>query len=348
MRPAAAATAAGAAVGRRDAAAFARAGQERWRRLEVLLDRGEDVTARELGASGVRELLGLYRQACADLSQARTLVGGARLVDRLNTLTGRGYRFVYRARGGVRLRPALRGYFETGLPLAFRRQGRAVAAAAFAFMAGAAIGFLCVLAQPDDAPRLIPSLFHTESPRERVEKIESSPERIGSLEEATAFGSNLYVHNIRVSFLAFALGAATLVGGLWLLFYNGVVLGAVAATYVLDGVHVFFLAWVGPHGALELPAIVFSGAAGLRLGQALILPGNRSTRAALREAMPDVARMLVGVMAILVVAGLVEGSFSQFTARSFPHGVKIAVAAVELGLLVAYLFLRPLPARGDL
>jgi uncharacterized membrane protein SpoIIM required for sporulation len=212
---------------------------------------------------------------------------------------------------------------------------------------GGVVGFLSVLARPDDAPRLIPAMFHTESPRERVEKIESAPERIASLADAAGFGSNLYVHNIRVSFLTFALGAATLVGGLWLLFYNGVVFGAVAATYLLDGVHVFFLAWVGPHGALELPAIVFSGAAGLRLGQALILPGDLSTRAALRAAMPDVARMIVGVMVILVVAGLVEGSFSQFTARSFPYGVKIAVAAAELGLLFAYLFLRPLPAGEE-
>jgi uncharacterized membrane protein SpoIIM required for sporulation len=335
------------ASARGSAAAFGRAGLERWRQLERLLDRAESATARELGASGVRELLALYRQACADLSQARTLVGGASLVDRLNTLTGRGYRFVYRARRGARLRPALREYFETGLPHAFRRQGRAVAAATLAFTLGAVTGFLCVLARPDDAPRLIPDMFHTESPRDRVEKIESSPERVASLEDAASFGSSLYVHNIRVSFLAFALGAATLVGGLWLIFYNGVVLGAVAATYALDGVHVFFLAWVGPHGALELPAIVFSGAAGLRLGQALLLPGDRTTRAALREAMPDVARMLCGVMAILVVAGLIEGSFSQFTARSFPYSLKIAVAAVELALLVGYLFLRPMPAAAE-
>ena len=347
MKPGPLAASATRSAARGNAAAFGRAGQERWRQLERLLDRGEDATARELGASGVRDLLALYRQACADLSQARTLVGGASLVDRLNALTGRGYRFVYRARGGARLRPALRAFFETSLPRAFRRQGRAVAAAALAFTVGAVTGFLCVLARPDDAPRLIPAIFHTESPRERVEKIESSPERIASLEDAAGFGSNLYVHNIRVSFLAFALGAATLVGGLWLLFYNGVVLGALAATYALDGVHVFFMAWVGPHGALEIPAIVFSGAAGLRLGQALILPGDRSARAALRDAMPDVARMLLGVLVILVVAGLVEGSFSQFTARSFPHGLKIAVAVVELGLLVAYLFLRPLPASAD-
>ena len=64
----------GTAAGRGTTTAFARDGQERWRQLERLLDRAENVTARELGAAGVRELLALYRQACADLSQARTLV----------------------------------------------------------------------------------------------------------------------------------------------------------------------------------------------------------------------------------------------------------------------------------
>jgi uncharacterized membrane protein SpoIIM required for sporulation len=335
------------AAGRANAAAFAREGQPRWRRLEELLDRAENATARGFGAEGVRELLALYRQACTDLTEARTLVGSAALVDRLNALTGRGYRFVYRARRHTELRPAIRRFLDRGLPAAFRRQARPVAWAALAFGLGVAFGFLCALARPEDVPRLVPAIFHTESPRERVEKIESSPERIASLEDAATFGSDLYVHNIRVSFLAFTLAAATVVGGLWLLFYNGVVLGAIAAQYLLDGVHVFFLAWVGPHGALEIPAIVFAGAAGLALGRALLFPGDRTARAALREVTPDVARMLVGVMAILVVAGLVEGSFSQFTARTVPHGVKIAVATLELALLAAYLFVRPLPPGED-
>jgi uncharacterized membrane protein SpoIIM required for sporulation len=72
------------------------------------------------------------------------------------------------------------------------------------------------------------------------------------------------------------------------------VLGAVAGLYLLDGVQLFFLAWVGPHGALELPAIVFAGAAGLVAGHALWLPGRLSRGAALRRALPSLWAMLLG------------------------------------------------------
>ena len=73
------------------------------------------------------------------------------------------------------------------------------------------------------------------------------------------------------------------------------ILGAVAAQYVMDGVSTFFFAWVGPHGALELPAIVFSGAAGIRAGRALLLPGNLSVATSLRQAFPDLRRTSSGV-----------------------------------------------------
>ena len=163
-------------------------------------------------------------------------------------------------------------------------------------------------------------------------------ERIDTLEKAAQFGAFLYSHNIQVSFLAFSLGALTLVGGVLILFYNGVILGALAALYVLDGVHVFFLAWVGPHGALELPAIVFGGAAGLCAGRALLLPGLLSSAAALREAFPSVWRMMLTTAVVLVVAGIIEGSFSQFTAKTFPYPFKIGVAVVLFVSLFAYLF----------
>src|SRR4029077_13293543 len=157
----------------------------------------------------------------------------------------------------------------------------------------------------------------------------------------------LYTHNIRVSFFAFSLAALSLAGGVWILFYNGIILGAVAATYLMDGVTTFFVAWVGPHGALELPAIVFSGAAGILAGRALLLPGSLWVASSLRKAFPDLRRMLLGTAAILVLAGLIEGSFSQFTQKSFPYGVKIGVAISLFVLLLSYLFLARRSSRGE-
>jgi uncharacterized membrane protein SpoIIM required for sporulation len=325
---------------------FIRLRRQRWARLEALIDRAEGGAA--LGTDGLQELLGLYRQACSDLNEARSYTANPELLGRLNDLTGRGYRFVYRGAASSRLQGAVRRFLSHDVPATFRREKAFVLAAAVAMAAGVAVGLAAVAVDRSNGHLVIPDEFFTESPRERVEKIESGKERIESVEEALAFGASLYTHNIQVSFLAFALGALTVAGGLWLLFYNGVVLGAVAGMYFLDGVTTFFLAWVGPHGALELPAIVFGGAAGLRAGRALIAPGVRSQAAALRAAFPSVWRMMLATALVLVLAGLVEGSFSQFTARTFPYALKIAVAVLLLAALMSWLFLRRLreePAR---
>ena len=171
-------------------------------------------------------------------------------------------------------------------------------------------------------------------------KIESNKERIESADEALAFGAQLYTHNIQVTFLAFSLGALTIVGGLWMLFYNGVILGAVGTMYVLDGVTAFFFAWVGPHGALELPSIVFGGAAGVIAGRALLMPGNLSRRASLQRVLPSIWRIMAGTALALVFAGLIEGGFSQFSSRSFAYPLKISVAAILFAGLMLYLFAR--------
>ncbi|MCP4660582.1 MAG: stage II sporulation protein M [bacterium] len=310
----------------------------RWRRFEKLLGIAEESPAWELGIERVEELLALYRQTCSDLNRARSLTANAALLDELNQLAGRGYRFVYR--GGARRgwRRAVRGFFAVELPAAFRRARRWVAAAAAALLLGALFGFGAVLVHPPAAEDLIPGRFLTESPRQRVTAIEEGEERVGTLEEALLFGTSLYVHNIQVAFVAFSLGALTVLGAYWILFLNGTILGAVAAVYLLDGVEVFFLAWVGPHGALEIPAIVFAGAAGLYAGHALYLPGDLSRGASLRRAWPELWRLLAGTVLTLVVAGLVEGSFSQLSAKSIPYGLKIGVAVVLGGALLGYLF----------
>ncbi len=319
---------------------FIRERRPRWNRLEKLLETAENSPEWELGHERIGELVRLYRQASSDLNHARSFTADPRILDRLNQLTGRSYRFVYRGTRRVTTREALRRFVTTDVPATFARERKYVAAAGVSFVLGIVLGLFAVFVDPGNAGDLIPVQFFTESPSSRVERVESGEERIDSVEKAAEFGAFLFAHNIQVSFLAFSLGALTIAGGVWILFYNGVILGAIAASYWLDGVHVFFFAWVGPHGALELPAIVFAGAAGLRAGRALLLPGDLSRAASIRRAFPSVWRMMLATAGILVAAGLIEGSFSQFSARAIPHGVKIAVAAALFVLLMAYLFLR--------
>jgi uncharacterized membrane protein SpoIIM required for sporulation len=310
-----------------------------WEQFDAALTRAENAPE-ALSHDDVQQLVQLYRRTCSDLNLARSYTANPEILGRLNALAGRAYRFVYRAGHERPLWPAFRALVASEIPSVFRRQRLIIAIAAAAFLLGTLAGVAAIAVDPANGPRLIPAEFFTERPRDRVAKLEKNEERIDTVEKATTFGASLYTHNIQVTFLAFSLGALTIVGGLWLLFYNGVILGAVATMYALDGVPLFFFAWVGPHGALELPSIIFGGAAGLIAGRALLMPGNLSRGASLRRVLPSVWRIMIGTAMTLVFAGLIEGSFSQFTQNTFPYWLKIAVAIVLFAALMLYLFAR--------
>jgi uncharacterized membrane protein SpoIIM required for sporulation len=308
-----------------------------WKQLDALLGRAEET---KMTREELHELVSLYRRTCSDLNRARSFTASPEVLGYLNQLTGRAYRFIYQAAHETPVVKAFTTLVTREIPAAFRRERLAIAMAAAAMILGTLFGALAVIVDPANGQRLVPSMFFTESPRERVAKIESGKERIDSLDKALVFGASLYTHNIQVAFLAFSLGALTVAGGLMLLFYNGVILGAVATSYIVDGVPLFFFAWVGPHGALELPAIVFAGAAGLVAGRALLMPGSLSRAASVRRVLPSVWRIMIGTALTLVLAGLIEGSFSQFSARTFPYEAKITAAVLLFLALTTYLFLR--------
>ena len=308
-----------------------------WDALDALLTRADEV---DLSRVEMQELVELYRRTCSDLNRARSQTANPEILGHLNQLTGRAYRFIYRAGHETQAGPAFVRLLTREIPAAFRRERLSIAVAAAAFLLGTLFGSIAILVDPANGERLVPAMFFTESPKERVEKIERGEERVSNVEDALLFGASLYTHNIRVSFLAFALGAMTIVLGIVILFYNGVILGAVGTLYVLDDVSVFFFAWVGPHGALELPAIIFGGAAGLIVGRALLMPGNLSRGASLRRVLPSVWRIIIGAALTLICAGLIEGSFSQFSSKTIPYALKIAVAVLLFLGLTTYLFLR--------
>ena len=321
--------------------------QQRWSQLESLLGRLAS-DPRGGGRARVVELMRLYRLASSDLNQARAITANPELLARLNQLVGRAYRIIYQAppaSAGAGVWATAGAFLMRMGPAAFQRQRRWVAIAGALLLAGVLIGAVAVLVNPANGEAVIPRDFFTQSPAERVEHVEMSKERIDTAQKAAAFGAMLYTHNIQVAFLVFsALGALTVVGAGALLFYNGMLLGAIAMLYYLDGVGTFFIAWVGPHGSLGA-AVDHLRRRGGHAPRAGAPPAGRA--GARRGPAPRGARRLhrmLGVAAItLVMAGLIEGSFSQFSSKSIPYALKIAVAAALFSALCAWLFL---PRRG--
>jgi uncharacterized membrane protein SpoIIM required for sporulation len=100
------------------------------------------------------------------------------------------------------------------------------------------------------------------------------------------------------------------------------------------------LAWLMPHGVIEIPAILIAGQTGLVLANALIGWGKRERLAQrLRLIAPDLVTMIFGVGIMLVWAGLVEAFLSQYHEPVIPYVAKIAFGCIELTLLALFLAL---------
>jgi uncharacterized membrane protein SpoIIM required for sporulation len=152
------------------------------------------------------------------------------------------------------------------------------------------------------------------------------------------FAGSLMVNNIRVSITTLALGMTYGIGTMISLFYNGVILGLVAADYVRAGQTIFLLGWLLPHGAIEIPSILFAGQAGLLLGSALIGWGDRAPlRTRLRQIAPDLVTITGGIAVFLVWAGIVESFLSQYHYPVLPYWAKITFGVLELAALVWFL-----------
>ena len=314
----------------------------RWDRLAVLLDRLDAAATRgrePLAAEEVDELFRLYRLASSDLNHAQTHTGRAAVLAPLETLVARAHG---RLTQPARARP-FRWWWRTmrhGFPAACRRQWAMLALSAALLLGGAAFGAVATAIEPDFNRIFLPAEHLTQTPAERVAELES-PDGAHDIDASghATFSAFLAANNIKVSVLALALGLTFGLGTAVVLFFNGALLGCIALGYVTGGVGVFFVAWVGPHGSIELPCIVFAAAAGLLIGRAQWRGGGVWER--LRGDHADLLALITGAASLLVVAAVIEGGFSQVNEPTLPYEVKIAVAGLLFVLLLAYLFVMP-------
>jgi len=148
--------------------------------------------------------------------------------------------------------------------------------------------------------------------------------------------STIMTNNLSVSLAAFAGGIVGGIGTVYMMIFNGVLIGVVAVACDRAGLGLSLWSFIAPHGALELPAIFIAGGAGLLVAKGMLSPGFLTRRESLTEAAALGIRLLLGVIPMLVVAGIIEGFVSP---SDIPLTMKFALGATMLILLGGYLFL---------
>jgi uncharacterized membrane protein SpoIIM required for sporulation len=310
--------------------------QPAWNQLDVMLQRLESEPYTRLSLTELQRFHELYERASADLAKLTTFSAEPKTRRYLENLVSRAYSEIHETRQKQRRIFPLKWFFQT-LPQTFRKNIRAFYFALALTIAGCAFGGLATTFDPESRHVTMPFGHDQRRPSERVREEETRTVDPLAGERAT-FSAFLMTHNIQVSILTFALGMTWGIGTTFMLFYNGVSLGAISTDYIADGQWKFLLGWLMPHGVIEIPAILIAGQAGLSLALGLIGWGNHvglTTR--LREVSRDVVTLSFGFALLLVWAGFVESFLSQYHEPVIPYAAKIAFGAIELTLLVLFL-----------
>jgi uncharacterized membrane protein SpoIIM required for sporulation len=299
-----------------NAEAFIAERRPRWVELEGGLERVNRGRVTAFSAADIERLALLYRRTVSDLALARREFPDEPISEYLNGLCGRAHVLLHR--GSTRRTQTVWRFFLTGVPRTFRANLRYVAASLAVLVIGAIAGWLAYVLRPELRAVLVPqSAFDMMA---RGEHVDISP-GVDSL--------GILANNIKVALVMFILGAALGLPTAFYLFLTGWMLGTLGASVHAGGYDLSFWSLIAAHGVLELSIIVISGAAGFRLGDAILRPGQRTRAQALRETALGISGMLVGIALLLVIAGFTEGFISP---SGLPHWFKITWG-LTLGVL---------------
>jgi len=306
-----------------------------WNELQALLDRLRLEPGWRMSIPEIERLHYLYERCSADLVRLDTFATEPQLRAYVESLVSRAYAEIHETR--ARARKIRWGAFVAAFPRAFRRHLGAFRLAVGLTLAGCAFGWFAIRVDPDAKAVLMPFPGLMGSPAKRVAEEESAKtDRLHG--HKASFSAQLMTHNIQVTVMTLAAGVTWGVGTIILLFYNGVILGAVAADYVGAGYGQFLAGWLLPHGAIEIPAILLGGQCGLVLAGALIGWGERTSRTErLRAVAPDLLAIALGAAALLVWEGIVEAFVSQYHQPVLPYSLKIAFGVLEMAALSIFL-----------
>lgn len=296
-----------------------------WDRLAYLSKRGRR-SSRSLEPEDLDELVHLYQRVSGHLAHSRVTYRDPSLDARLTTIVADANAAIYGTRTSAR--SAIRRFVFSSFPGSVWRIRRFVLASALlTLLPGIAVG--AWIANSDAA-------LEASGPEAvRAAYVEDEFADYYSSEPAAQFAAGVTFNNIRVAITAFALGIFACVGTAAILVFNGANVGVAGGLFAAVGEQARFWGLILPHGLLELTAVIVAGGAGLRLGWALIDPGDRTRGQALTEEGRRSVLVVLGLVFAFVVAGLIEGFV---TGSPLPTAPRVAVGVAVEAAFLAYVY----------
>jgi uncharacterized membrane protein SpoIIM required for sporulation len=300
--------------------------EENWKRLDALLMQVEKKGIKSLVAAEIKELAGLYRSVSADLARAKTNRIGATTINSLQKLTSRGYNQIYQ---GSRRQEweGIKEFYWWGFPQVVRETFIYTITATGIFILGGLIAWWYAWQDPVFMSLIVPG--------DLIVRVRDRGELwMGSILGVEPLASGyIMLNNISVCFQTIGGGITAGIFTIFMLVYNGLLIGSLATLVGQNNLAYPFWAFVLPHGSLELPAIFLSGGAGLAIAKGMLFPGNYRRLDALKKAGLQAAKLVFGTIPMLIIAGTIEGFFSPNPSIPEPFKYLLGISLFTLLLL---------------
>ncbi|MBL4950711.1 stage II sporulation protein M [Neobacillus sp. YIM B02564] len=309
-----------------DVRQFIKQHREDWKQLEQLvtsLNKGKKV----ISGDNMTKYYRLYQKAAQNLSYSQTYFQHEEVTQYLNGLVSKAHNLLYKDQ--VSSFKQIRYFFSTKFIGLLLEQWKFVVAAMLLFLIGALGSFLAVMNDPLHIYSILPANI--------AQGVD--PERLGSnagAVDSSLMSASIMTNNIQVAMLAFAGGITFGILTVYLLVYNGIIIGALAALFWHHDKSYDFWAYIVPHGMIELTAIFIAGGAGLLMGYRLFVPGLYSRGYQLKQQAKRSVQLLLGTIPLFIIAGIIEGFI---TPADISLEAKYIVALLTVIGLILYMII---------
>ncbi|MCG8306214.1 MAG: stage II sporulation protein M [Cytophagales bacterium] len=311
-------------------ATFIKQNSGKWKEFEKLIKKSKAIDADKLAE--------IYIRITDDLAFARTHFENSELTPYLNNLASGIHLSIYKNKKEDSSR--FLTFWKYELPKVMSGSLKYVFISFVVFSLSGAVGALSA-AHDDTFVRLILGDQYVNETISNIQK--GDPMAVYKQVGQTEMFLGITFNNIRVSFLVFVAGVFTSFATGYLLFMNGVMLGAFQYFFYQKGLFVTSALTIWIHGTLEISAIIIAGAAGIIMGNGLLFPGTYSRLYSFRRGAKRGLKIIIGLIPVFILAGFLEGFVTRLT--HMPDLIKISIILGSAIFIFIYFIFIPVKIR---
>lgn len=275
-----------------------------------------------------------FTELVNDLGYSKTFYPHSKVTQYLNGLASRIYLGIYQNKREQTSR--IWRFWKTELPLTVRRYHRELLYSFLIFSLFAIMGAFSA-AHDETFVRGILGDDYVEMTEDNIAK--GDPFGVYKNKDKVSMFMGIALNNIKLSFMVFAAGFMVSVGTVWLLFRNGIMLGAFQYYFFARGLGLQSVLVIWIHGTLEISAIIIAGAAGLIVGNSILFPGTHKRLDSLKRGAKDGLKLMIGLVPVFILAAFLEGFITRYA--SMPRPVSISILVASLFFIVWYFGVYP-------